>query len=203
MRNDRSDTTICLERKKQPAKGGKRLRRDAVPERPERREAHRLRQETEARPMVQAAIPAWAEEEQPQQDTVSAHTGNPLKRWRESEGSVSPAITLWEILSTEFRRARRRWRHIVREKKAKRFPESDRLPVQLMLFIWSLVPMAAGRLGEWTLARRKQTAWTAEPDRPLDGASPSASGCFFGTGLLSGGGGSVLFFLHLRYHGNL
>ena len=51
--------------------------------------------------MVQAAIPAWAEEEQPQQDTVSAHTGNPLKRWRESEGSVSPAITLWEILSTE------------------------------------------------------------------------------------------------------
>lgn len=156
MRNDRSDTTICLERKKQPAKGGKRLRRDAVPERPERREAHRLRQETEARPMVQAAIPAWAEEEQPQQDTVSAHTGNPLKRWRESEGSVSPAITLWEILSTEFRRARRRWRHIVREKKAKRFPESDRLPVQLMLFIWSLVPMAAGRLGEWTLARRKQ-----------------------------------------------
>ena len=156
MRNDRSDTTICLERKKQPAKGGKRLRRDAVPERPERREAHRLRRETEARPVVQAAIPAWAEEEQPHQEAASAHTGNPLKRWRESEGSVSPAITLWEFLSTEFRRARRRWRHIVREKKAKRFPESDRMPVQLMLFIWSLVPMAAGRLGEWTLARRKQ-----------------------------------------------
>ena len=33
---------------------------------------------------------------------------------------------MWEILSTEYRLARRRWRHIVREKRAKRFPESDR-----------------------------------------------------------------------------
>lgn len=60
---------------------------------------------------------------------------------------------MWETLSTEFRRARRRWRHIVREKKAKRFPESDRTLVQLLLFVWSLVPMAAGHLGEWSLAR--------------------------------------------------
>ena len=156
MRNDRSDTTICLERKKQPAKGGKRLRRDAVPERPERREAHRLRQETEARPVVQAAIPAWAEEEQPHQEAASAHTGNPLKRWRESEGSVSPAITLWEFLSTEFRRARRRWRHIVREKKAKRFPESEQKAVQLLLFGWSLVPMVGRRLREAMLGHRKK-----------------------------------------------
>ena len=167
MHNDMKETTTCTERKKQPAKGGKRLRRSpaaeqltaaATLERTERRESHRHRQEAEDRPTVQAAIPAWAEEEPVDQERSSPQKeGSLLKRWKESEGSVSPFITMWETLSTEFRRARRRWRHIVREKKAKRFPESDRTLVQLLLFVWSLVPMAAGHLGEWSLARRKRT----------------------------------------------
>ena len=64
---------------------------------------------------------------------------------------------MWEVLSTEFRLNRRRWRRVIREKKAKRFPESDYTLVQLFLFVWSLVPMVAGHLGERTMARRRRT----------------------------------------------
>lgn len=163
MYNDMKETTTCLEHKKQVGKGGKRLRRGSdlqqqnaavARERTERRESHRLRQE--GRPAVQAAIPAWEEEKTLQSEPPAAdQKGSLLDRWRESEGEVSPAITLWKALSKKARRVRRRWRHIAREKRAKRFPESERLPVQLLLFVWSFVPMAAGRLREWSLARRK------------------------------------------------
>ena len=80
-----------------------------------------------------------------------------MHRLRTAEGSESPFIILWEVFSTEYRLARRRWRRIVREKKAKRFPESDHLLVQLLLFFWSLGPMAACRLAERTLSRRKRS----------------------------------------------
>ena len=44
--------------------------------------------------MVQAAIPAWAEEEQPHQEAASAHTGNPLKLGRNPRvRSVRPSLS--------------------------------------------------------------------------------------------------------------
>ena len=160
MRNETNDTTLCVESKKPAAKGGKRLRRAAVPEQTDRRENHRLRQETETpRPAVQAAIPAWAEEQplpRPEEDAAPERQGL-WDHLRASEGSESPFIILWEVLSTKYRLARRRWRRIVREKKAKRFPESDHPLVQLLLFFWSLGPMAACRLTERTLSRRKRS----------------------------------------------
>ena len=57
---------------------------------------------------------------------------------------------------TKLRRARRRWRHIVREKKAHRFPESERAPVQLALFLWGMLPVLGSRIREATWGRRKK-----------------------------------------------
>jgi len=64
---------------------------------------------------------------------------------------------------------RRRWRRIVRENKAHRFPESERLPVQLMLFFWGLLPMWASLLQERVLqkssASRQKSAQSAQKRR--------------------------------------
>lgn len=65
---------------------------------------------------------------------------------------------------------RRRWRRIVRENKAHRFPESERLPIQLLLFFWGLLPMWASLLQERVLqknsaSRQKSAARSAQKKR--------------------------------------
>ena len=64
---------------------------------------------------------------------------------------------------------RRRWRRIVRENKAHRFPESERLPIQLMLFFWGLLPMWGSLLQERVLqknsASRQKSAQSAQKKR--------------------------------------
>jgi murein DD-endopeptidase MepM/ murein hydrolase activator NlpD len=54
------------------------------------------------------------------------------------------------------RRVRRRLRHIVREERARNFPESERLPVQLLLLAWNMLPMLGSRLQELTWNLRKR-----------------------------------------------
>ncbi len=58
----------------------------------------------------------------------------------------------------EAKRIRRRWRHIVREKRARRFPESERASIQLLLFGWSMLPMLGSRLRETLTGRRLRAA---------------------------------------------
>lgn len=167
MRNEMNETTSCLERTAPSAKGGKRLCRSAAPEqqsapvreRTARREVRRRQEAESPKSAVQAAIPAWTEEEPAvprQEEDAPRKRQGVLGHLRAAEGSESPFIILWEVLTTEYRLARRRWRRIVREKKAKRFPESDRPLIQLLLFFWSLGPMAACRLTERALSRRKR-----------------------------------------------
>lgn len=64
---------------------------------------------------------------------------------------------------------RRRWRRIIRENKAHRFPESERLPIQLMLFLWGLLPMWGSLLQERVLmkhsASRQKSAKSAQKKR--------------------------------------
>ena len=50
----------------------------------------------------------------------------------------------------------RRWRRVVREARAHRFPESNRPPLQLLLLIWGLLPAAGSHLREKLLGRRKE-----------------------------------------------
>ena len=165
MRNESKETTIYQACAAPSSRGGKRLHGTSleqssdVPARTNRRES-RQQQAPRAKAPVQAAISAWAEETPvslQEADTTVPQREGVMHRLRTAEGSESPFIILWEVFSTEYRLARRRWRRIVREKKAKRFPESDHLLVQLLLFFWSLGPMAACRLAERTLSRRKRS----------------------------------------------
>lgn len=68
----------------------------------------------------------------------------------------NPFVWLYETASQKLQRARRRWAHIRREQEAHRFPESNRLPIQLVLLVRGMVPLLGSRLREGTWGRRKQ-----------------------------------------------
>nr|WP_325205060.1 peptidoglycan DD-metalloendopeptidase family protein [uncultured Oscillibacter sp.] len=86
---------------------------------------------------------------------------------------------------------RRRWRRIVRENKAHRFPESERLPIQLMLFFWGLLPMWGSLLQERVLQKnsasrqkdarssQKQHRWRIHPAVFLTGGCIAAAAVLF------------------------
>ena len=72
----------------------------------------------------------------------------------ESAGKeAAPAFT--GSVSEWMAHIRRRLRSIRREEKARRFPESNRLPVQLLLFFRGMLPMLGSRLRERKLFRRR------------------------------------------------
>ena len=78
-------------------------------------------------------------------------------RRKKAPGTVGDtAARFWQTVRKEALRIRRRWHHIVREKRARNFPESERAPIQLLLFAWSMLPMVGSRLREATWGRRKQ-----------------------------------------------
>ena len=142
--------------------GGRRLTK----ERPERR---RLSSE-ERRSRIEAAPPPrmTAEERaaRRQRAGISAweETAAPPPRRRSRSGERPPSRVaeppndgVWyHALSRKMRRIRRRWRQIRREERNSRFPESDRLPVQLVIFFWGMLPMWASLLEEHTWGRRKK-----------------------------------------------
>ena len=74
---------------------------------------------------------------------------------REEEPSDALTRCTRRVVS-QLRRIRRRIHMIVREQKARNFPESDRLPIQLALLLWNMIPMWASLFWEHTWGRRKQ-----------------------------------------------
>ena len=84
----------------------------------------------------------------------------PRRKEHRPEGGTATvretAARLWQAVRQKAQRARRRWRHIVREKRASNFPESERAPIQLLLFAWSMLPMVGSLLREATWGRRKR-----------------------------------------------
>ena len=86
-------------------------------------------------------------------------------RPQERQESLSPR----QAIAQKRLHFRRRWRRIVRENKAHRFPESERLPIQLMLFFWGLLPMWGSLLQERVLqknsASRQKSAQSAQKKR--------------------------------------
>ena len=123
--------------------------------------AARQRTERPVREPAKPMISAWAEEVPSPQDNCPQEGSlqrmhNAARRWREADSETSPFIRLYRTAVTRARRARRRWRHIVREKRAKNFPESERLPIQFLLFAWSMLPMLGSRLRELTWGFRKR-----------------------------------------------
>jgi len=90
-----------------------------------------------------AAIAAWEEPDRPP------------RRRRHRDTIFSTAL---RTVGKNLQRVRRRWYHIVREERRHNFPESDRLPVMLILFLWNLLPMAGSLLREQILGKRRKRA---------------------------------------------
>ena len=131
-------------------KGGKRLAQPAA--RTERSSPARTAQAVMERPARQQEP-----EKTRQADTARTAPTRRERKGRQPEGFLAVVDRTCQELLSRMRRTRRRWRHIVREKRAKRFPESERLPIQLLLFGWGMLPMAGSRLREATWGRRKRT----------------------------------------------
>ena len=96
-----------------------------------------------------AAIPAW-EEPDPK---VSGGKTAPARR---RSGEPRPTVTWYQAILWNLKRARRRWRHILREKQAAHFPESNRFLIQILLLIWGILPMWGSLLQEHLWGRRKR-----------------------------------------------
>ena len=113
-------------------------------------------EETAVRTAVKPLIPEWEEATAETAHGPRRSVRDAVRTWQDTEGEISPAVTAWQTLREKGKSLRRHWRRLVREKKAKRFPESERLPVQLLLLAWGLIPMLGGLLGERLRLRRKQ-----------------------------------------------
>ena len=94
-----------------------------------------------------AAIPDWEE---------------PAPAEREERSLKSTLSILRVRTRRKIRHIQRRWRHIVREEKKHNFPESERAPIQLVLFAWNMLPMLGSLLREKTWGRRKQRLHSIE-----------------------------------------
>lgn len=77
------------------------------------------------------------------------------KRPEETERLSGPA-GLYQAFSQKTRHVRRRWRRIVREKRNHHFPESERVLVQLLLFVWCMLPMLGSRIQERVLRKNQR-----------------------------------------------
>jgi len=85
-----------------------------------------------------------------------------------SGGRQQSLLTVLRVkLRQELRHIRRRWNHIVKEERRRNFPESDRLPIQLILMVWALLPMAAGFAEEISLRLRSRGLSKGPDSDPL------------------------------------
>lgn len=158
---------------RQTARGGRRLARRAEPEErtlsrrkgaDEGKDSGPVRAEAAARSgeRQRAGAAVLTEKTAPRAENSRSRenaAGQTCRAEAQNEmpnGGEGPVTRLLKTVRKETRRARRRWRHIVREKKAKNFPESERVPIQLLLFGWSMLPMLGAHLREATWGRRKR-----------------------------------------------
>ena len=116
-------------------------------------------------------------------------------RRKEASGTVrDTAARFCQTVRKKALRVRRRWHHIVREKRARNFPESERAPIQLLLFAWSMLPMVGSRLREATWGRRKQAIHHVSDFRAWSEHHRIHPAAFLG------GHCDVLFVLHRGHH---
>ena len=140
-------------------RGGKRLAKTARTAEPRQRRT--TAEAEEERRAVREAVGVSASERPDRAPVWTEETASRPERERRprrnTEEAAGGEAGLYATLVSRLKRVRRRWRHIVREKKAKRFPESERTPIQLLLFGWGILPMLASRLREATWGHRKRT----------------------------------------------
>ncbi len=167
---------------------GGRTTKDTAPR--EKREAaaavaERPEPETcEKRRPTGAAISAWREEPAAKETRSSAGARMRRAPTREKETEETGLVIRWvQTVRRKLRRNRRRWHHIVREKHAHNFPESERMPIQMLLFVWSMLPMLGSMIRENTWGRRKRRTgrqaqfWTRFEGKKIHPAAFLGSAC--------------------------
>ncbi len=104
--------------------------------------------------------PAARRAERPAGDRRAAYETRTAARTAPAHRSASrgrrEALSPWERLGAEARRIRRRWHHIRREQRAQRFPESNRMLIQLVLLAGGLLPMLGSNLREKLMGRHRR-----------------------------------------------
>ena len=123
-------------------------------------EGETLRQE-ERRERSRAAVRERSGERQavrPEREEPRKNTAGENGRARRQQEEIRPLKAAYLAVEHELTRLRCRWRHLVREKRARNFPESERLPVQLLLFAWCMLPMLGSKLREHIWGRRRRAA---------------------------------------------
>ncbi len=156
-------------RNETPPRGGKRLAQEQGRHAQEPQRADPARRE-ERREKTRAAAQAAVKERPAEQSRGMERTAGrkrpeaelagtgPERPRRKPRKELHPLVALYLAAEHEMTRAKRRWRHIVREKRAHNFPESERLPIQLLLFGWCMLPMLGSVLREHTWGRRRRAA---------------------------------------------
>ena len=93
-----------------------------------------------------------------EKETAVTKQTDTTRRQADAVGEIRTVVTnVWRTVCRKARRIRRRWNHIVKEKRARNFPESERAVIQLLLFGWSMLPMVVSRVAEQLLGRRRKS----------------------------------------------
>ena len=88
---------------------------------------------------------------QTEQETASRQTGR-----RRAEPTNNELILFYRRMMRRLRRLRHNLRELRREEQAHNFPESDHKVVQMVLFVWNILPMLFSLLREHTWGQRKK-----------------------------------------------
>ena len=99
-----------------------------------------------------------------EKETAVTKQTDTTRRQADAVGEIRTIVTnVWRTVCRKARRIRRRWNHIVKEKRARNFPESERAVIQLLLFGWSMLPMVVSRVAELLLGRRRKSIRQSRP----------------------------------------
>ena len=79
-----------------------------------------------------------------------------LRRGRRPEPTNNELKLFYRRMMRRFRRLRHNLRELLREDRERNFPESDAKLVQLVLFVWNIIPMLFSLLREQTWGRRRE-----------------------------------------------
>ena len=122
------------------------------------------REEAARRPAAAATQepPVWQEEAQESRPPRKKSLMERVQRWGNGE-EESPFLRFYQAMRQRVRGRIRHWRYIIRENRARNFPESERTVIQLALFVWNLVPMLGAHIRERLDHRRRRGARKSFP----------------------------------------
>ena len=109
------------------------------------------------RPVAMRAAARAAAEAEPAKPVPARTAESPAPQPAAGARTAASPGNLIAAARQKLQRTKRRWKQILGEKRARHFPESNRLPIQWVLLGWGLLPMLADRLGEALLGRRKRS----------------------------------------------